>query len=588
MKRQMAVIFRAGIFRAGAFGKDLFGKGATAPGRLVSGRLGIALLGASLALMQASMARAEDRALVIGNGSYADAANITGADAAQMAARALETAGFRVVYAANMPAADIRASLSKLVAEGSGEGRLVILLSGHFAHSASQSWFVGTDSQLPDVAAIGGVAVPVATVLDIAALQPGGAVVLLGTEPRRLPLGIGMQPGIGPLSVPQGVTVVSGDAARIADFVARTLPGRGQSLPAMLAGSGDLKAEGFLSPLLPFRPASASDPAVLPPAPDAETIFWQSAQDQATPEAYDAYLRRYPAGRYTDSAKAEAARIRAEPGRQARLAEDALMLSRDDRRAVQKGLALLDFDPKGVDGLFGAGSRSAISAWQKKNGFEPTSYLTRDQIALLQGQSDARAKQLEAEAQARKAEQDRQDQLYWNQTGAAGDEAGLRAYVRKYPDGQFADVAKDRLATIEAAAREQAAARDRAEWDRATAANTPAAYDGYLQAFPQGAFAEEAKARRDQTQAEADETGRRAGWQASEEALSLSPTARQLIETRLDQLGFPPGPADGAFDDETRRAIRRFQTSRGLDATGYLDQRTMVSLLADGVLKLGD
>ncbi|MFT4150845.1 MAG: peptidoglycan-binding domain-containing protein [Paracoccaceae bacterium] len=533
-------------------------------------------------------AMADDRALVIGNSRYAEAANITGADAAGLAARAFQTAGFSVVSASDLPSDQIRERLSQLVTEGSGEGRLVILLSGHFAHSGSQSWFVGTESHLPDVAAIGGVAIPVATVLDIAALQPGGAVVLLGTEARRLPLGVGLQPGLGPLEVPQGVTVISGDAARIADFAARTLPARGQSLPVMLAGAGDLRAEGFLSTILPFRPADPSDPSVIPATPDAETIFWQSAEAQATPEAYDAYLKRYPAGRYAESAKAEAARIRAEPGRQARLAEDALTLSRDDRRAVQRALSLLDFDPRGIDGLFGAGSRNAIAAWQKKNAAEPTTYLTRDQITLLLSQSDARAKALEAEAQARKAEQDRQDQLYWNQTGAAGDEAGLRAYVKRYPDGLFADVAKDRLAAIEAAAREQAAAKDRAAWDVAVQGNTMASYTGYLVAFPKGAFAEEAKARIDGLQADAAETDDRARWQGEEDGLALSPAARQLIEARLDQLGFAPGPADGVFDQETRRAIRRFQTARDLPATGYLDQRTMVSLLADGVLKLGE
>lgn len=543
---------------------------------------------AGLGTLVALRAGAEDRALVVANRTYADAANITGADSALLAARALQTAGFSVVSASDIGVSDLRERLSQLVAQGTGEGRLVILLSGHFAHSGSQTWFVGTDSRLPDVAAISGVALPLDTVLDVAALQPGGAVVLLGTEARRLPLGIGLAPGIGPVQVPQGVTLISGDAARIADFAARNLPARGQSLPAMLAGAGDLRAEGFLSPLFAFRPADAADPSSLPPGPDAETIFWQSSQSQATPEAYDAYLKRYPQGRFADSARAEAARIRAEPGRQARLVEDALALTRDDRRGVQRALSLVGFDPKGIDGLFGTGSRTAIAAWQKKNGHEPSTYLTREQIVALLGQADTRAAQLEAEAATRRAEQERQDQLYWNQTGAAGDEAGLRAYLAKYPDGSFADLAGQRLAAIEAASREQAAARDRSAWDAATAANSEAGYTQYLVAFPEGAFAGEAKSRIAGLQADAAQDDDRALWQAGEEALLLSPMARSLIETRLEQLEFRPGPADGAFDDQTRRAIRRFQSARDLPQTGYLDQQTMVSLLADGVLRLGE
>ena len=60
------------------------------------------------------------------------------------------------------------------------------------------------------------------------------------------------------------------------------------------------------------------------------------------------------------------------------------------------------------------------------------------------------------------------------------------------------------------------------------------------------------------------------------------------IEQRLDALDLRPGEVDGIFDERTRRAIRRFQTARGLPETGYLDQSSMVGLLAGGVLKMGE
>jgi hypothetical protein len=40
------------------------------------------------------------------------------------------------------------------------------------------------------------------------------------------------------------------------------------------------------------------------------------------------------------------------------------------------------------------------------------------------------------------------------------------------------------------------------------------------------------------------------------------------IEALLDQLGFPPGPADGAIDEQSRNAIRDFQVTAGLDVDG--------------------
>ena len=40
------------------------------------------------------------------------------------------------------------------------------------------------------------------------------------------------------------------------------------------------------------------------------------------------------------------------------------------------------------------------------------------------------------------------------------------------------------------------------------------------------------------------------------------------IETLLDELGFPPGPADGTIDEESRNAIRDFQVTAGLNVDG--------------------
>lgn len=545
----------------------------------------VILIGAMLA---GGSALAEDRALVIGNQNYADAADVTQADAAALAGSALDVAGFAVLSGADVPVVKMRALLSQVLLESIEDGRLVILLSGHFAQSGSETWFLGTDASVPDLAQIGAQGVSLATVLDIAATQSGGAVVLLGSEPRRLPLGPGLEPGIGPLVVPQGVTMIRGDAGRIADFAARTLGTRGTSLLTLLEQAPDLTADGFLSSLVPFRPADPQAPAVAPEGPDAEAIFWQSTREQGSPEAYDAYLKRFPKGRFADIARTEAARIRAEPGREARLAEDALVFSRDDRRAIQRALALLDLNPRGIDGLFGEGSRTAIAAWQKKNGHAATTFLTRDQVVQLLAQADARAGELEAQAALRKAELERQDQLYWNQTGAAGDEVGLRAYLKRYPDGMFAELAGARIEVFEAGRRDEAAANERAAWDLAVSGDSLTSYTDYLAGFPEGAFAAEAQVRIEELQTAEANGEDLAKWASAEDALGLSSDARQLIEGRLVALGAKPGEVDGVFDDDSRRAIRRFQAARELETTGYLDQETMVSLLADGILRLGD
>ena len=55
-----------------------------------------------------------------------------------------------------------------------------------------------------------------------------------------------------------------------------------------------------------------------------------------------------------------------------------------------------------------------------------------------------------------------------------------------------------------------------------------------------------------------------------EAALGLDRTARRRVQRGLAAAGFPPGPADGVFGAGTRAAIRRWQASRGVSATGYL------------------
>ena len=272
-----------------------------------------------------------------------------------------------------------------------------------------------------------------------------------------------------------------------------------------------------------------------------------------------------------------------DPAARARAGEDALSLSRDQRRQIQRDLSILDIDPKGIDGLFGPGSRGAIARWQRQNGHEATGFVTAEQIAQLAAQSERRAAELEAEAAARKAEQDRQDRLYWDQTGAAGDEPGLRAYLKRYPDGLFAELAQERLKVFDDARRQQAEANDRADWDKAAAADSAAAYKDYIARHPDGAFVEEARQKlADAAAGQADQSARDEA-ERIENGLGLNGVTRSIIEQRLAALGLKPGPADGVFDDDTRRAIRRYQRARGLPVTGYLTQQTVARILVDSL-----
>ncbi|MBB1127008.1 peptidoglycan-binding domain-containing protein [Thiospirillum jenense] len=46
----------------------------------------------------------------------------------------------------------------------------------------------------------------------------------------------------------------------------------------------------------------------------------------------------------------------------------------------------------------------------------------------------------------------------------------------------------------------------------------------------------------------------------------------------LQELGYRPGPADGVYGSNTRRAIKQFQRDHGLAVTGYFNEATVSRL----------
>lgn len=528
-----------------------------------------------------------DLALVLANGDYENLSDLRDGAAPATARRALEGAGFTVLSEDDADQGEVQARLARFIAEAPENETLVVSLSGHFRHSDRESWLIPVDADTADFVETLDRGLPLSAILTVLAGHPGKAVLLLGAaEPEDTEAEGFLADGVGALEVPQGVTVLSGSPADTAAFLQGDFAQPGSALDEAAARAG-LSTAGFLPQghvlIAATDGTTAPPPATTPPAADPEVAYWDLAEREDTIAAYRLYLDRYAKGAHAEDARARIAAIEAEPNRAAKGAEDALNLSRDQRREIQQNLTVLDYNPKGVDGIFGPGSRAAIARWQADEGFESNGFLTRDQITRLSARGETRAAELEAEAAERRAEQERQDRLYWEQTGAAGDEAGLRAYLKKHPDGAFADLAKERLAVFEAERRSAAEADDRAAWDNALRLNSIAGYRDYLAATETPVFREEAEAR---LAALEDEQAAAAGAeqaQAAEDALNLPGVARSLIESRLAQLGLKPGKADGKFDKDTRRAIRLYQQSGNLPVTGYLDQTTVAQLLAGSI-----
>ena len=496
--------------------------------------------------------------------------------------RGLLTAGFQVSRSSDGEADAIARAIGDFMAVVPEADRLAVVLSGRFATDGTLSWYLTRDARPPTLLGLDETAISVESIMQILARQPSRALLLLGVDPAQdAVFDPWLREGLGPLEIPQGVTVLTATPRAIAEFMAEELEVSRGDLSRLVAQNGDIRAEGYLPRGFVFIP-SAAEVAPLPaPAPNAETALWQGAVALDTIEAYRDYLGVYPRGRYEEEARQGIAAILSEPGREARLIEESLRLDRDARRAIQRDLALLDFNPRGIDGVFGPGTRGAITNWQQQNGFAQTSYLDAEQVARLDAQATRRAGQIESEAERQRQAARAADDAYWEESGEGDDEAGLRAYLERFPDGVHAEEAADRLALIEEDKRRTAAGADRAAWDAARDAGTVRAYRRYVEAFPEGRFVEDARARVATLAEESGLTDAIARMRQAEDALGLNALTARVIESRLEGLGLEPGVVDGTFDADTRRALRNFQRDRGLPASGYLDESTLVRLLAD-------
>src|SRR6056297_628470 len=182
----------------------------------------------------------------------------------------------------------------------------------------------------------------------------------------------------------------------------------------------------------------------------------------------------------------------------------------------------------------------------------------------------------------------RQDREYWSATGASGREEDLRRYLDRYPNGIFAEEARSALRAIEEIRRPEVSAAEQLTWQRVEENGSIEAYREYLRRYPNGAYIDAAESEIERLEeAERGGTDRQAAARG-ERAMNLSATTRRTIEQRLAALDYNPGPVDGIFDDRTRNALLRYQRDRRLPATGYMNDVTMVRILADTVISIFD
>lgn len=531
------------------------------------------------ALISSGPAWAEKRAVVIGNADYRHAPDLAGSDTMALA-DALRAANFDTTDGINLEAGALRDRLAVLARAETAADARIVMLNGRFLRDGNETWFMGTDAREPDRLNADLQGVPMSLVLRLISGGRPGAVLLLGTDGQQMPHGGGLQDGIGTFPVPADMAVISGTPEATARALAELLRGSSAAQAAML------------DPALRLMPGSRGDLVALPRDASAQPgdplgddrAAWMQAARANTAAAYDEYLRQFPRGIFSAAAHERLARMthadhagdqtapnpasRPQPSPAAQ-AETAMGLDSAQRAAIQRRLSRLGHDSGAADGIFGQRTRSALAAWQRANKQEPTGYLTPEQLRAINRQ----VAHLDGDNGSR-------DRDYWRRTGAQRDPQGLQAYLRRYPNGIYADTARRMLGDRTGAVPPQDLPQgDDATWGWARRQGSAAAYETYLERYPRGRHSADARSVL-QTLRAGTEAARR-----EESALRLDSATRLLIEERLRGAGLRPGPVDGEFSAETRSALSRYQAARNLRVTGYVTQETIGQMLQDALIR---
>lgn len=521
--------------------------------------------------LTAPAAIAQDRqAILLSNRNYERLADVSEARLTLSLTSRLRQEGFEVSDLRDLDSTQLRRALADLQSAVSVGTEVIVVVSGHIVSSQTDSWLLATDAARPSPLMPGDDALSLSALAALMAEDAGSAVLLVGTPATSY--GSDLSAGAGKVALPQGVTLFTGPTASVVELVSGPLLTEGLPL-AKVAQSARITAQGYLPANQAFLDTETSAPA-LPDGvseQDVEDLLFARARDAGTEAALIGFLDRYPTGLNAAEARRLLADLSRSPEDIARAKETALALTRDDKRAIQEDLTLLGFDTRGVDGLFGRGSRNAIAGWQRANGYDATSYVNEAQIALM-----------DAQAKAARQAQEREDAAFWQQTGRLGTEAGYRAYLSRYPNGLFAQIAQAELDVVDQARQEQANAAEQALWAETMRLNTADAYRAFVDRYPNGPFTAEAQARLDAFAEPTVSQMQIDAAKAQEDKAMVNPILRLLAEQRLAAFGFAPGRIDGQFDDSTRNALIAFQEANGVAPTGYLDAQTITLLLNSG------
>ncbi|SDL69492.1 peptidoglycan-binding domain-containing protein [Paracoccus chinensis] len=319
----------------------------------------------------------------------------------------------------------------------------------------------------------------------------------------------------------------------------------GAHVPEARARLGQLLAGS--QPVVTGPPAA---PAATPPAASSAAPPATPAAPAVTPPPAPTPVTSTPLTPATEvppaQSPAQAARAEVQAAEGAGT-EATLNLSPEDRRAIQSRLTVLGHDTRGVDGVFGSGTRRAIRDWQTSRGYAPSGYLTSAQAAELRTGTPAPAPATpapSAPATGATAASEAALELTATQKRIIQSRLNLLGHDTRGIDGAFGSGTRRAITA----------------WQQAN--NLPAT--GFLTRADADTLMNAGTTPPGRPVSDAETAAR------DELALNLTREDRVAVQQALVQAGHDTRGVDGTFGSGTRRAIRDWQTARNEAATGYL------------------
>ncbi|MDH2342307.1 caspase family protein [Bradyrhizobium sp. SSUT18] len=185
-------------------------------------------------------------------------------------------------------------------------------------------------------------------------------------------------------------------------------------------------------------------------------------------------------------------------------------------------------------------------------------------------------------------EETHKGQLPWGHTNLIG-----AVYLNQAPTNQIANAAPTAAGSVPAAATSGSSEGVELEyWRSVKESNKPEELNAYLSAYPNGQFKALALARLAAIKSGPSTTTRNlnAGVdpatftddasQLTEDQIGLDKGQRRDVQRRLTGLGFDT-KVTGAFSEDTRTVLKRWQAARGYPSTGYLNKLQHKALLSE-------